>query len=532
MWTPHAWLHVAPHTVICPCSTATTPAEKGERAAMLIPVMPAKKKDLTVTLAAFRVTPATTVIVGRGAAADVQIVDKRISSKHCTIEVRGEGAPDDEQGVWVTDTSGNGTFVNGVRMEKGVPTKVAASSVLALMNPSKGDIISFVVHGGGPPDVDPNSGDVVEAAAKRRKVDPEDAGAAAASGAGPAATGDAASADAAEAEALECCVCREILHGVVTVLPCLHNFCGGCLSEWQEKGSRECPSCRGPCTDVRRNHQFQSVIQEFLDRNPSLKRTAEELAALDKKDKFTDENLRVASTRRGGDADGYDDYTGSEEDSEEEEDDVCHECPDAGNQPAPPDGHRCGGVHVACSACASLMPNRRGDATLDRPQRCVCCNRNYCNLYYEYKGGCRGGFGGGDRAKLRKLGDDVKTELPRQALRGNTFELGLIPAMVGADGVGSIWTAADKAALVQAVFPAVAAADVGTGDDCVTCGSCSDQLWRRAVDDWRFAADASLVPAHAQSRPNCWYGQECRTQVHNAGHAARFNHICPRTAPP
>eukprot|EP00035_Acanthoeca_spectabilis_P012130 m.214882 g.214882 ORF g.214882 m.214882 type:complete len:347 (-) comp15537_c0_seq5:12-1052(-) len=285
MWTPHAWLHVAPHTVICPCSTATTPAEKGERAAMLIPVMPAKKKDLTVTLAAFRVTPATTVIVGRGAAADVQIVDKRISSKHCTIEVRGEGAPDDEQGVWVTDTSGNGTFVNGVRMEKGVPTKVAASSVLALMNPSKGDIISFVVHGGGPPDVDPNSGDVVEAAAKRRKVDPEDAGAAAASGAGPAATGDAASADAAEAEALECCVCREILHGVVTVLPCLHNFCGGCLSEWQEKGSRECPSCRGPCTDVRRNHQFQSVIQEFLDRNPSLKRTAEELAALDKKDK-------------------------------------------------------------------------------------------------------------------------------------------------------------------------------------------------------------------------------------------------------
>lgn len=57
--------------------------------------------------------------------------------------------------------------------------------------------------------------------------------------------------------------------------------------------------------------------------------------------------------------------------------------------------------------------------------------------------------------------------------------------MVGTDGVGSIWTAADKAALVQAVFPAVAAADVGTGDDCVTCGSCSDQLWRRAVDDWR-----------------------------------------------
>lgn len=48
----------------------------------------------------------------------------------------------------------------------------------------------------------------------------------------------------------------------------------------------------------------------------------------------------------------------------------------------------------------------------------------------------------------------------------------------------------------------------------------------------RWAADPSLVPAHARSRPTCWYGRDCRTQVHNAGHASRFNHICERTAPP
>eukprot|EP00035_Acanthoeca_spectabilis_P000272 m.72310 g.72310 ORF g.72310 m.72310 type:complete len:281 (-) comp10104_c0_seq2:373-1215(-) len=201
--------------------------------------------------------------------------------------------------------------------------------------------------------------------------------------------------------------------GVVTVLPCLHNFCGACLTAWQNKGNVECPSCRGPCTDVRRNHQFRTVIEEFLSRHPSRRRTAEEIADMDKKDKFTNENLRVQAVRRPHD------YYSEEEDSSsgsslEDEDGACHEC-DGSADPAPPDGFSCGvgapGGHTMCYACNEYMPNRSADPTCDRPQKCLGCNRAMCNLYYAYKGGCRVNPLP-ERMRLRKLGDDTKTEIP------------------------------------------------------------------------------------------------------------------------
>eukprot|EP00037_Helgoeca_nana_P004237 m.44007 g.44007 ORF g.44007 m.44007 type:complete len:407 (-) comp14881_c0_seq2:935-2155(-) len=275
-------------------SVTTTPAGATGRhaAAMLIPVIPTDPPSSGTAfqpppLAAFRVTTAAAVVVGRGADVQVQIADRRISSKHCTIEMS-----DDHQGVRVTDTSANGTFVNGSRIDKGTAVLLPPSAVLALVNPAMGDIVSFVANYTLPPSMSAAAG----SASKRRKIDGATsdapiAGAAAAAAAAVPATSSAT--DEAEAELLECCVCREVLHGVVTVLPCLHNFCGACLTEWQKNGSTECPSCRGPCSDVRRNHQFKTVVDEFLDRNPHRRRTAEELSDMDKRDKYTNENLRV-----------------------------------------------------------------------------------------------------------------------------------------------------------------------------------------------------------------------------------------------
>ena len=37
---------------------------------------------------------------------------------------------------------------------------------------------------------------------------------------------------AAMASKFECCVCSELVYQPVTVQPCLHTICGGCLSEW------------------------------------------------------------------------------------------------------------------------------------------------------------------------------------------------------------------------------------------------------------------------------------------------------------
>lgn len=63
----------------------------------------------------------------------------------------------------------------------------------------------------------------------------------------------------------------------------------------------------------------------------------------------------------------------------------------------------------------------------------------------------------------------------------------------------------------------------------VTCDSCFKQLWNELLYNYRISINDSL-PREVGERPNCWYGDECRTQVHNIEHARRFNHICRKVA--
>ncbi|XP_042508478.1 E3 ubiquitin-protein ligase CHFR isoform X5 [Macadamia integrifolia] len=62
----------------------------------------------------------------------------------------------------------------------------------------------------------------------------------------------------------KCSICLNIWHDVVTVAPCLHNFCNGCFSEWlrrcQEKRSSVlCPQCRAVVCYVGRNHFLRNI---------------------------------------------------------------------------------------------------------------------------------------------------------------------------------------------------------------------------------------------------------------------------------
>ena len=36
---------------------------------------------------------------------------------------------------------------------------------------------------------------------------------------------------------MTCTICQEILHQCVCVLPCMHNFCAGCYSDWQKRSN-------------------------------------------------------------------------------------------------------------------------------------------------------------------------------------------------------------------------------------------------------------------------------------------------------
>ncbi|KAK2066887.1 hypothetical protein P8C59_000667 [Phyllachora maydis] len=83
---------------------------------------------------------------------------------------------------------------------------------------------------------------------------------------------------------LTCSICTELLFQPLTVLDCLHTFCGACLKEWfgwqalaaetaptpPAPGSPifTCPSCRAPVRDTRHNATVATLLDMFLAANP------------------------------------------------------------------------------------------------------------------------------------------------------------------------------------------------------------------------------------------------------------------------
>jgi E3 ubiquitin-protein ligase CHFR len=68
-------------------------------------------------------------------------------------------------------------------------------------------------------------------------------------------------------EEMKCGICLEIIYQCVTLMPCLHNFCGGCYSTWMKRNTN-CPKCRDPVSEVRRNTALNNIIEAFLAGNP------------------------------------------------------------------------------------------------------------------------------------------------------------------------------------------------------------------------------------------------------------------------
>ena len=79
---------------------------------------------------------------------------------------------------------------------------------------------------------------------------------------------------------LECCVCSELLYQPVNAQPCLHTFCGGCLSEWFSR-HKDCPECGNPATSVSRAISVEGIVQMLIEKDPGLKRSHKTLHKLD-----------------------------------------------------------------------------------------------------------------------------------------------------------------------------------------------------------------------------------------------------------
>eukprot|EP00161_Ancyromonas_sigmoides_P022964 TRINITY_DN70_c0_g1_i2.p1 TRINITY_DN70_c0_g1~~TRINITY_DN70_c0_g1_i2.p1 ORF type:complete len:721 (-),score=332.61 TRINITY_DN70_c0_g1_i2:89-2251(-) len=179
-------------------------------------------------------------------------------------------------------------------------------------------------------------------------------------------------------ENMTCPICDDLLYQCVSILPCMHSYCAACWSDWAKR-SNSCPSCRVTATEVRRNHQLNNLVTEYIKAHPGKKRSDEEIKEMDARNTITAESLRVqAPTNHGYDSDGsYDDGYGS---SSDEVTPRCYECP----PPAP--GANGAGAQLdpaalaalaAADAAARVVPGITAQRTCDVTQldheRCRFC---------------------------------------------------------------------------------------------------------------------------------------------------------------
>ncbi|KAG9247112.1 hypothetical protein BJ878DRAFT_415578 [Calycina marina] len=87
---------------------------------------------------------------------------------------------------------------------------------------------------------------------------------------------------------LTCAICTEILWNPLTLLDCLHSFCGSCLKEWfshqlAQKAPYSCPSCRAKVRATKTNATVNTLVEMYLAANPEKARTAEEKEQLNTK---------------------------------------------------------------------------------------------------------------------------------------------------------------------------------------------------------------------------------------------------------
>ncbi|KIW02140.1 uncharacterized protein PV09_06626 [Verruconis gallopava] len=85
-------------------------------------------------------------------------------------------------------------------------------------------------------------------------------------------------------EDLNCAICMQILYQPLTLLDCMHTFCGACLKDWfahQAASARSihpytCPSCRDSVRTTKRYPLIMNWLEKHLSKNPDKARSEED----------------------------------------------------------------------------------------------------------------------------------------------------------------------------------------------------------------------------------------------------------------
>ncbi|XP_040843123.1 E3 ubiquitin-protein ligase CHFR isoform X4 [Ochotona curzoniae] len=280
-------------------------------------------------------------------------------------------------------------------------------------------------------------------------------------------------------ETLTCIICQDLLHDCVSLQPCMHTFCAACYSGWMERSSL-CPTCRCPVERICKNHILNNLVEAYLIQHPDKSRSEEDVRSMDARNKITQDMLQPKVRRSFSDEEGSSEDLLELSDVDSESSDIsqpyimCRQCPEYRRQVAQP---------LPCPASDS------------------------------------------DPGALPAIADTPSTS--------SSFTPAVQDYVCPLQGSHAICTCCfqpmpdRRAEREQDPRVAPQQYDRITGDT-VLCYCCGLRSFRELSYQYRQNIPASELPVAVTSRPDCYWGRNCRTQV-KAHHAMKFNHICEQT---
>ncbi|NXR19274.1 CHFR ligase, partial [Cinclus mexicanus] len=356
-------------------------------------------------------------------------------------------------------------------------------------------------------------------------------------------------------ETLTCIICQELLHDCVSLQPCMHTFCAACYSGWMERSSL-CPTCRCPVERICKNHILNNLVEAYLIQHPGKLnqykcRNEDDVRSMDARNKITQDMLQPKVRRSFSDEEGSSEDLLELSDVDSESSDisqpyiVCRQCPgyrrhsvpaasgtgqetEAGgmqalgdapstsaNFPAAVQEYVCPaqGSHVICTCCFQPMPDRRAEREQNphvAPQQCTVCLQPFCHLYW----GCTRMACFGCLAPFCEinLGDKCLDGV----LNNNHYESDILKDYLASRGL--TWKNMLSESLLALQRGVFMLSDYRITGNTVLCYCCGLRSFRELAYQYRQNIPVAELPVTVTSRPDCYWGRNCRTQV-KAHHA-------------
>ncbi|XP_017270126.1 E3 ubiquitin-protein ligase CHFR isoform X2 [Kryptolebias marmoratus] len=369
-------------------------------------------------------------------------------------------------------------------------------------------------------------------------------------------------------ESLTCVICQDLLHDCISLQPCMHVFCAACYSGWMERSSL-CPTCRCPVERICKNHILNNLVEAYLIQHPEKCRSKEDLKSMDSRNKITQDMLQPKVERSYSDEEGSSDYLLELSDNDSDSSDIsqplvmCRQCPGyigdvsqvlfatssnywfsglptlstvppppkppseegaakpTGEQPSTSSDHTSApqeyhcppqGFHLICTCCLQPMPDRLAEQSGQQvvAQQCTLCQRPFCHMYWGCQRiGCQGCL-----ARFSEL--NLTDKCLDGVLNNNNYESEILQTYLSSRGKS--WKDLLQESLRGLQLGNYFLTDYRISANTILCFCCGLRAFKELAYKYRQNIPPSELPAAVTSRPDCYWGRNCRTQV-KAHHA-------------